>query len=338
MSFKVTSALSVVLILLLIVGIVFGVASGVAELSPATVFRSLIGDAPDPITYHIVVSRRLPRVLSAVIAGAGLALCGAILQTLTQNPLADPYILGISGGSFLGAALVITGGITLTSTGSFSAIAIAAFIGGILSLLAVFSLSTTRAGTLEPQRMILAGIAIGQLSSAGASALIYFSDKDAAQRIQAWSLGSLAGSQWSGLPLSATIVGILLCAALCSCRALDGFSFGTEAAKTLGVNVNVIRWTLYITVSLTTATLVAQTGIIGFVGLVIPHFVRMIVGPLHGYVIPLSALIGSVFLVWTDITCRVAFSPRELPLGLITATIGVPAFLFVLHKQRQAHI
>ncbi|AIU32589.1 MULTISPECIES: FecCD family ABC transporter permease [Corynebacterium] len=338
MSLKVTSILSAVLILLLLLGIIFGVASGVAELSPATVFRTLTGSAPDPITYHIVVSRRLPRVLSAVVAGAGLALCGAILQTLTQNPLADPYILGISGGSFLGAALVITGGVSLASMGAFSAITIAAFAGGILSLLAVFSLSTTRSGVLEPQRMILAGIAIGQLASAGASALIYFGDRDAAQRIQAWSLGSLAGSQWSGLPISGTIVGVLLFAALYCCRALDGFSFGSDAAQTLGVNVNVIRWTLYIAVSLSTATLVAQAGIIGFVGLIVPHFVRMIVGPLHGYVIPLSALVGSVFLVWTDIACRVAFSPRELPLGLITATIGVPAFLFVLHRQRQAHV
>lgn len=335
MRYKLIGPVGLLLVALTLLGIVLGVSVGAADLSPGIVARSLTGRAPDPITYHIVVSRRLPRVIAPLISGAGLALGGAVLQSLTRNALADPYILGISGGSMLGAALVITGGVTLTGLGGFSAVTIAAFIGGILSLLAVFAFSTTRAGALAPQRMILAGVAVGQLTGSAASALVYFGDRDAAQRIQAWSLGSLAGVGWSSIPITGAVVAAAMVIILFSSRALDAFAFGEEAAQSLGINVALIRWLLYSVVSLATAAMVAQAGMIGFVGLIVPHVVRLIFGPLHGVLLPFTAITGATMLLWTDIACRTLFAPRELPLGLVTAVIGVPVFLYVLHRSRK---
>lgn len=331
--------LSAGLTVLLLVGVVVGVNAGAADLSARTVFTTIASavgwaDKPDILTYHIVVDMRLPRVIGAIATGCGLAVCGAVLQSLTGNPLADPYILGISGGALLGAVAVIAAGVSIGGFLGFGAVTVAAFAGGALALLLVFALSVTRTGTLDGGRMILAGVAIGQLTGALSAAVVYFADRDAARRVQSWTLGSLAGTRWESVPVTVCVVLLLCVVVMARARFLDAFAFGDDAAATLGINVTALRWMLYSVVSLATAALVAQAGLIGFVGLVVPHIVRLLVGPAHAVVLPVTMLLGATLMLWTDIVCRGIVPDRELPLGLATAIIGVPVFVWVLHRER----
>lgn len=315
-----------------------GVAIGSADLSLDTVARALagrlhLGAGVDTLTEHIVVDMRLPRVLAAAAVGAGLALSGAVLQSLTGNVLADPYILGMSGGASLGAVIVLTTGVGSIGLLALSAVSTAAFAGGLIALLLVFAIATSRSGALMPGRLILAGVAVGQLAAAITSALIYFADHNAAGRVLRWTLGSVAGVRWSGLWLLLGGVAVTTVVVLSHARTLDAFSFGERAAMGLGTDVVRTRWVLYTVVSLCTALLVAQAGIIGFVGLVVPHAVRLIIGPLHARLLPVVALVGALLLVWADIAARSVLADRELPLGLVTALVGVPAFIWLLRRQ-----
>ncbi|WP_024792866.1 FecCD family ABC transporter permease [Tomitella biformata] len=323
---------------LLLASLAAGVVIGAADLSIGTVLSSVagrlgIGAGTDVLTTHIVVDLRLPRVLGAAAVGAGLALGGAVLQSLTGNTLADPYILGMASGASLGAVLALTSGIGMVSVLAFSAVSAAAFAGAMITLLAVFVIATSRSGALLPGRLILAGVAIAQLASALTSALVYFGDRDAARRVLQWTLGSVAGVRWDGLAVIAVVVGGTVVVVLAHARILDAFAFGERAAASLGVGVTRSRWVLYSTVSLCTAVLVAQVGVVGFVGLVVPHAVRMLVGPLHARLLPVVALVGAVLLVWADIAARSMLAGRELPLGLVTAIVGVPAFVWLLRRQ-----
>lgn len=328
---------------LLLVSMAAGVAIGSADLSIGTVLSSVagrwgIGSGTDLLTTHIVMDLRLPRVLGAAAVGAGLALGGAVLQSLTGNMLADPYILGMASGASLGAVLALTTGIGMASgfglgVLAVSAVSMAAFVGAMASLLLVFAIATSRSGALLPGRLILAGVAVASLSSALTSALVYFGDRDAARQVMQWTLGSVAGIRWDGLAVIAVVVGATLVVVLAHARVLDAFAFGERAAASLGVNVARSRWVLYATVSLCTAVLVAQVGVVGFVGLVVPHAVRMLVGPLHARLLPIVALVGAVLLVWADIVARSLLAGREMPLGLVTALVGVPAFIWLLRRQ-----
>lgn len=322
----------------LLLSCAFGVIIGAADLSIGTVLSAVagrlgIGSGTDLLTTHIVVDLRLPRVLGAAAVGAGLALGGAVLQSLTGNTLADPYILGMASGASLGAVLALTTGIGMFGVLAFSAVSVAAFIGAMASLLLVFAIATSRTGVLMPGRLILAGVAVAQLAAALASALVYFGDHDAARRVLQWTLGSVAGMRWSGLAVIGVVVAVTVVVVLANARVLDAFAFGERAAASLGTNVVVTRWVLYTVVSLCTAVLVAQAGVVGFVGLVIPHLVRMLVGPLHARLLPISALVGAVLLVWADIAARTVLPSQELPLGLVTALVGVPAFIWLLRRQ-----
>ena len=328
------------LMVLLLTGVVVGVNAGAADVSARTVFSTIasavdLAEKPDILTYHIVVDMRLPRVIAAIATGCGLAVSGAVLQSLTGNPLADPYILGISGGALLGAVAVIAAGVSISGFLGFGAITVAAFFGGIAALVLVFLLSMTRTGSLAADRMILAGVAVGQLTGAVSAAVVYFADRDAARRVQSWTLGSFAGSRWQSIPLTVFVVVLLCAVVLARSRFLDAFAFGDDAAKSLGINVTALRWILYSVVSLSTAALVAQAGLIGFVGLVVPHIVRMMVGPTHAVLLPLTMLFGATMMLWTDIVCRAVLPDQELPLGLATAIIGVPVFIWVLHRERK---
>lgn len=323
---------------LLLASLAAGVAIGSADLSIGTVLSSVagwlgIGGGTDLLTTHIVMELRLPRVLGAAAVGAGLALGGAVLQSLTGNMLADPYILGMASGASLGAVVALTSGIGMVSVLAFSAVSAAAFAGAMISLLLVFAIATSRSGALMPSRLILAGVAVGALTSALASALVYFGDRDAARQVMAWTLGSVAGVRWDGLAVIAVVVGATTVVVLSQSRVLDAFAFGERAAASLGTNVARTRWVLYSTVSLCTAVLVAQAGVVGFVGLVVPHAVRMLVGPLHARLLPIVALVGAVLLVWADIAARSVLPGREMPLGLVTAIVGVPAFIWLLRRQ-----
>lgn len=324
---------------LLLVSIGLGVIVGSADLSLGTVTDAVLSrlglaSGVDILDEHIVVDLRLPRVVGAAVIGAGLAVCGAVLQSLTGNQLADPYILGMSGGAALGASVVLSTGLGFGTLAGGPVVSLAAFIGSMSALVMVFAISVTRGGALMPGRLILAGVAVGLFASALSSGLIYFGPHGTAERVMFWSLGSVAGVRWNTMLLSVVVTGVTIVMVLLSARTLDAFAFGERAAASLGTNVARTRWALYALVSLCTAVLVALSGIIGFVGLVIPHLVRFLVGPLHARVLPMAILVGALIVVWADILARSLMHARELPLGLVTSAIGVPAFIWLLRRQK----
>jgi iron complex transport system permease protein len=276
----------------------------------------------------IVWNLRLPRVLTAVIVGAGLAVAGAVMQTLTRNPLADPYLLGVSSGASLGAVLVLVagvgGGVVSLTSGAFAGAAVAA---ALLLLLG----STGR--RLSPMRTVLAGVAVAQLCAAALSfVIIWVSRPHATQSIEFWLAGSLARSDWQSAGAVALVLVIVTAACFWNARSLDALAFGEDAAAALGVHVQGVRWLLLVATTLLTAGLVSVSGSIGFVGLILPHAARFLVGPQHRRLLPFVALSGGLFLLWMDTLARVLFSPRELPVGLLTPLVGVPVFLLLLRR------
>lgn len=324
-------ALSAVLIL----SVVVTVTVGPAELPNRTVFAVVadhlgLGDSGVSLMRdHIVWELRLPRVLTAAVVGAGLALVGAVMQTVTRNPMADPYLLGVSSGASLGAVLVIVvglgSGVWALSTGAFA---------GALGTFALVLTVAHRRGRLAPTRMVLAGVAIGQLCAAITSlVIIWVGDPHATQEITFWLSGSLARASWTGLAYAAGALALVLATYLWHARTLNAFAFGSDAAATLGVDVHRVRWVLLVCGALLTGTLVAVSGAIGFVGLILPHAVRFLTGPDHRRVLPLTAMAGAVFVIWVDTAARSVFDPRELPVGVITALLGVPAFVALMIRR-----
>lgn len=282
---------------------------------------------------NIVWLIRFPRVLMAVCVGAGLAVAGVTMQTVVRNPLADPYLLGISSGASVGAVLVLGWG-ALAFAGAY-AVSLGAFLGALLALSLVFLLAH-QGGHLAPLRLILAGVACSYVFSGLTSFITLTSaNRELARSLLAWLLGSLAGADWIDLTLPAAVLiggtGYLVLQA----RALNALSLGDETAATLGVNVMRLRRHLFLLMALVTGVSVATSGAIGFVGLMIPHMVRMVVGTDHRRVLPVSALLSSIFLVWVDVCARTAFAPEELPVGVITALVGGPFFVWLLATHQQ---
>jgi iron complex transport system permease protein len=278
----------------------------------------------------IIWDYRLSRALVAASAGAALALSGAILQALLRNPLAEPYVLGISAGASTGAvAVMILGfgyGVLTLSTGAFVG-AVAAFV--LVSLLAAGS-----GGGAD--RIILAGVAGSQLFNALTSYIVTTSaNAEQARGVMFWLLGSLSGVRWPDVYLAGPVAigGFLIC--LLYARALDAFTFGTDAAAALGIPVKRVRIALLGLTALLTATMVSIVGSIGFVGLVIPHAARFLVGPGHGRLLPATAITGAIFMVIADIVSRVIIPQQILPIGVVTALFGAPAFAFILYKARK---
>ncbi|MGV0153123.1 FecCD family ABC transporter permease [Rhodococcus sp. GB-02] len=289
------------------------------------------GTAADvtPIRDGIVWDLRLPRTLLAALCGAGLGLCGAIMQSLLRNPLADPFVLGISSGASTGAVLIVILGVGSGVVGLSSG----AFIGAVISFALVLLLAHAAGGT--PDRVILAGVAATQLFSALTSFIVITSaDPEQTRGVMFWLLGSLGGADWLDVALCAAVVAVGLVVCLTHSRALDAFAFGEDAASSLGVNVWRVRLTLLLATALMTAVIVSVAGAIGFVGLVLPHAARALVGPSHRRLLPASALIGSIFLVWVDAVARTAIAPQELPAGVVTALVGVPAFAVILWRRK----
>ncbi|ACU96789.1 FecCD family ABC transporter permease [Saccharomonospora viridis] len=328
-----------VLGLALAVAMVLALGVGSVPVDPATVVGVIarrLGAELDVSVFddRIVWQLRLPRVLGAAATGAGLALCGAVLQSLTRNDLAEPYLLGISGGAAVGAVSVLVLGISVGSLGGAALVGIGAFTGALGALILVLGLAAGRSGALPPTRVVLAGVAIGQICSAYTSLLVVVGgDHDAARRVLNWTLGSLAGVRWTG---ALTLVVLMVAAfvlVVAYAPALDAFAFGETAAGSLGVRVQATRWTLMTATALVTAGLVSFTGAIGFVGLVVPHLVRLVCGPLHGRLLPLSALAGAVLLVLADLLARSLVEGQEIPIGVITAVVGAPVFAFLLRRE-----
>ena len=321
-------------IVLLAVSILLAVLIGPADLRPGEVWDSIrhhlgFGAPPEfALRDGIIWQGRLPRTVTAAAVGAGLALSGVIMQSLTRNPLADPYLLGLSSGASLGAVLVLVAGIGVL-------LPVAAFAGSFAALVAALGLAGAL-GAVTPTRTVLAGLAISQLCAAATSFVIFWSATgDSYREILSWLMGSVAGSTWSAVAIAGGAVVVLGIPLLFTGSILDAFTFGDASASTLGINVGATRWILLGTVALLTGALVSVSGAIGFVGLILPHAVRTLAGPKHRLLLPLSALAGAIFLVWADTLARTVFSPRELPVGVVTAMIGAPVFAFILWRGRR---
>ena len=279
---------------------------------------------------------RMPSALLAAVAGAALAICGAVLQSLLRNGLADPYLLGISSGASAGAVVVV---LTASTAASF-VMASGAFAGALAAFSLVLLLAWA-AGNGN-HNIILAGVAITQLFSALTSFLIMFSaDANTTRGVLFWMLGSLASSSWQTVALSAAIFAVSFVVLFCHSTALDAFTFGADSAASLGINVKRVRMVVIGVASLLAATIVSSSGAIGFVGLVLPHAARLIVGTGHRRVLPVSAALGAILLVWVDALGRTVAAPVEIPVGVITALVGVPLFITLLVKQgrgRRTHV
>lgn len=313
---------------------------GSVDIHPGTVWKIAISALPfigdwvyvdwSKAQQTIIWDIRLPRVLMGAIVGAGLSVVGVAIQALVRNSLADPYILGVSSGASVGATLVILFG-AFSMYGQF-ALSFGAFTGSLMSILLIFALSRM-GGQNSTVRLLMAGIAISAILSAITSLIIFSAPNEHGIRsVLFWISGSLAGARWEYLTIPALIV--LLCLlVLCSqYRSLNAMLIGEESAGTLGVNTTRFRQLLFVMTALLTGVIVAISGAIGFVGLMMPHIVRVIVGSDHRRVLPVSALLGAIFLIWADVFARLAFAPEELPIGIITSLCGGPFFIWLMMR------
>ncbi|AFV87933.1 Iron chelate uptake ABC transporter, FeCT family, permease protein [Acidipropionibacterium acidipropionici ATCC 4875] len=295
--------------------------------------RLITGAGVTPLNDEIVWQMRAPRVLGSIAVGALLALSGAILQTLTGNELADPYLLGISSGASVGAVTVLVIGITSTLSQSLL-MTLASFAGAVVALVLVLAMATGRSGALPAGRTILAGVAVGQLCGAAVNLLIMVvGQRDVARTAMAWTLGAFTGLRWGSATTLAVVAVVALAVCVVNARILDAFAFGDVSAQSLGIAVTPVRWAFMIGTALVTAVCVAFTGPIGFVGLTVPHIVRLVVGPRHAGVRPLSALAGALLTLWSDTAARSLAPGSEIPVGVITAAVGAPVLVVLLRRQ-----
>lgn len=328
-------ALSVGLALagMLVLSISLAVTIGPADLTLPEVWGSIgahLTGGSSPLSVlrdGIVWELRVPRTLTAAAVGAGLAIVGALMQALTRNSLADPYLLGVSSGASLGA-------VTVLLMGAAVVLPLAAFLGALAALGATLALAGAF-GRLTPSRTVLAGVAVSALAAALTSFVIFwFATGDAYREVLSWLLGSLASARWDAVLIAGGAMVVIGIPLVLTGRLLDGFALGDTTAASLGIPVQGVRWGLLAAGALLTGALVAVSGSIGFVGLVLPHAVRLVVGPGHRALLPLSALVGAIFLVWADTLARSLFEPRELPVGIVTAIIGAPVFALLLARRR----
>lgn len=325
----------------LLLALILGVSVGETVIAPQVIWQTLANrlfgaEYPlRPIQEGIVWNYRLTRALVAAACGAGLAVSGVVLQALLRNALADPYILGISAGASTGAVLVMVLGL---GAGALS-LSVGAFAGGVLAFTLVIALARAAgSGTGLPQAglILLAGVAGTQLFNALTSFIIAQSaSAEQVRGVVFWMMGNLSGVRWPDVALAVPValLGVLVCRA--QVRALDAFTFGAESAVTMGISVRRTQALLIAVVTMITATMVSITGAIGFVGLVIPHAARFLVGVRHARLVPASALIGAVFLVLADVVSRVIVPNQVLPIGVITALVGAPGFALILIRNRR---
>ncbi|MFI6941728.1 FecCD family ABC transporter permease [Streptomyces sp. NPDC050418] len=320
----------------LAVAAVAGLALGPVRIAPGEVVRILTGGAePSPLR-TIVLDVRLPRVLLGAVIGAGLAVIGTVLQALVRNPLADPFLLGVSSGASAGAVSVIVlgigAGVAMTVT-----IPAAAFAGAMGSLALVYVLARGRGGAMTGARLVLAGVAVAYILSALTSLLLVTSaDANHVQEVLYWTLGGLGSARWDMLALPAVtlLAGTLVLVTLA--RPLDLLLAGEEGATVLGLDTGRFRAAVFVLASLLTGAAVAYSGAIGFVGLMVPHAARMVVGAGHRRLLPVVALGGALFLVVADLAARTVAAPQDIPVGVLTALTGGPFFLWLLHRGRSA--
>ncbi|MFI5528193.1 FecCD family ABC transporter permease [Kitasatospora sp. NPDC051853] len=335
------AVLAAALALALVAVLTLAVSLGSVDVPPGEVWsvvgRRLTGRAPLPGSRDLIVWHlRVPRALLAAVVGAGLGLVGAAVQALVRNPLADPYLLGISSGASLGAVGAIVLGLGTGGALGAHGVSAAAFAGALGAFLLVW-LAARRGGGFAPLRLVLCGIAVGQFLGGLCSYLVLQTgDEQRTRGVLFWLMGSLSGASWGQLPLPALAVALGAVLLQGRARALNALTLGDETAAGLGVDADRVRRELFVTASLLTGVLVASAGAIGFVGLLVPHLVRLVVGGEHRRLLPLSALTGAVLLTAVDTAARTALDAQELPIGVVTALLGAPVLLYLLDRQSEA--
>jgi iron complex transport system permease protein len=284
---------------------------------------------PDPVYARIVWEIRLPRALLGAVVGAGLAVVGVVLQAVVRNPLADPYLLGVSSGASFGAVLVLVLG---SSAAAGLGLSSAAFTGALVATLLVYLLAQ-RAGRVTPFRLILAGVSLAYLFQALYGLLLLRANPHDVQNILVWLFGSLGAAEWSdvGIPAAGVVAGTLYL--LTQARPLNSLLGGEETAVSLGLDVARFRIRMLVVTSLVVGVMVAVSGAIAFVGLIIPHLCRLVVGADHRRLLPVAALTGATFLVLMDLAARTVLAPTDLPLSIVTAVFGVPFFIWLLRQR-----
>ncbi|CCK30538.1 FecCD-family membrane transport protein [Streptomyces davaonensis JCM 4913] len=330
-------ALTAVLVLALLVLVPVAAGTGAYPVPVGDVLASvqhrigLGGTELDRVAESVLWNVRFPRIVLALLIGASLGCAGALMQGVFGNPLAEPGVIGISSGAAVGAVASIALGLNFLGTWTVS---VAAFVTGLATVLLVYALSRS-GGRTEVVTLILTGIAVNAFAGAVIGLFLFFADAAAIQQITFWQLGSLSQATWP------KVVAVLPCAALglavapVYARRLDLLSLGERPARHLGVDVERLRVTLVFVIALLTAAAVSVSGIISFVGLVVPHLLRMAVGPGHRFLVPASALLGALVLLAADLASRTMAAPAELPLGVLTALLGSPFFFWLLRRTRR---
>lgn len=302
-----------------------GLAAGTVPLSPAEVWHGLW--RANTSASVIVRDLRAPRVLLAFFVGGSLAVCGAALQAMIRNPLAEPYLLGLSGGAGLGAVIAIA----TRATGPW-AVPVAAFLGAAAAVALVYRLSLVAGRRLDPRVLLLSGVVVGSFAGALMSAIMVLSPAAGIRNAFLWLLGGFGSASWQSLGVFLAYAVLPLGVIGMSARSLDLLALGEEPAHHLGADVHRTRRVVYLCTAMLTAASVATCGIIGFVGLVVPHAVRTVARPLHRSLLPLVFVVGGSFLVLSDVVARTVVRPLELPVGVITALVGVPLFALLLRR------
>lgn len=326
--------MAIALLLTIIVAIGLGPVFIAPEEVVQIVRHHVIGQPVEPTWSRsndaIIWEVRTPRVLLGAVVGATLGICGMTLQAVVRNPLAEPYILGVSAGASTGAAAAILFGVGSVLGGLSTSMV--AFLGALAAMLLVMVIAHTN-GAAEPARLLVAGVAVGYLLSSVTSLLILFADSaQSAQAVVFWLLGSLAQAEWSTLPVVGVMFALALALMVLWRRRLDVLSLGDETARALGVDPGRTRTVLVLAVALSVGASVAVSGGIGFIGLAIPHMARRVVGVTHALGLPAAAMLGAGTLVWADVVARLILQPREMPIGIITGLIGAPVLVVLVRR------
>ncbi len=335
----------VVLLAALAVTAALSLSLGAADLSPHAAALSVLSRVPglgglepglSSAQQTIVFELRLPRLALALLVGGALAIAGVVMQAFFQNPMAAPSIIGVSAGASLGATVAVVSGVSIGVAG-LGAVPPAAFVGALLATGIVYVLSRRGGGT-PVGVLLLTGIAMGSLLSA-AAALVLVTGQDPTRRdldqVVYWMLGSVAGRTWGHVLLLLLYAGVAGALTMLFARELNVLSLGDDTAHYLGLNVEQVRLTVLALASLLTAAAVAVSGVIGFVGLIVPHLMRIVAGPDHRVLIPAAGVAGGVLLAMADVLARLIAAPAEVPVGIITSLLGAPFFLYLLHRRRE---
>ncbi|KAA1194135.1 iron chelate uptake ABC transporter family permease subunit [Pseudohalioglobus sediminis] len=329
--------LIILLLVLLPLALLAALALGSVSLGAGQLLQALghVFSAQYPDHAAIIIGQiRLPRALLAALVGALLATSGAAMQGIFRNPLADPSLIGVTAGASLGASLVIAGaGSWIVGISGLTLVSLGAFAGGMLAVVVVYRLASSDTGT-SVATMLLAGIAITALAGALGNVLELSSSNEVLRRISLWRMGGLDGADYPRVVTAMVVTAVVLWILPRHAQALNALLLGESEARYLGIDVERTKTWIVVTVAVAVGAGVALAGTIAFVGLVIPHIVRLLIGPDHRYLLPAAALAGAILLVFADILARTLVAPAELPVGIVTACIGVPFFISLLHRRR----